>query len=61
MDFVPSALGEPRGPLVGVTLDAVKKPSDTGIQLQGLLIKVVKPICARCATRQSLFSRANIH
>ena len=31
MGFVSSALGEPRWPFIGVTIDAVKKrPSDTG-------------------------------
>ena len=30
MCFVPSALGEPQGPLICATIDAVKRPSDTG-------------------------------
>ena len=30
MGFVPSALGEPRGPFIGATIDAVRKKSNTG-------------------------------
>ena len=61
MGFVPSALGEPRGPSVGATIDAVKKPSDTGREPQWLL-KVVKPapsICVSSPTMRSWCSRAN--
>ena len=29
MGFVPTASSEPRQPFIGVTIDAVKRPSDT--------------------------------
>ena len=64
MGFVPSALGAPRGAFTGVTIDAVKRPSDTGRQPQWLLKKVVKPaqsICVSSTKLKSWCSRANSH
>ena len=49
MGFVPSALSEPRGP-VGATIDAVKKPSDTGRLRQWWLMKVEKPTQSICVS-----------
>ena len=51
------------GPFTSVTIDAVKRPSDTGRQPQWLLKKVKPPqsICACCAKTKNWCSLANAH
>ena len=60
--FVPSALSEPRGPFIGATMDAVKKPSDSGSLRRWSLKKVEKPaqsICVSSATMSGRQSKVN--